>query len=448
MVEKTLFFCKECGNDFPRWQGQCPSCNAWNSLTEEKIQKTSPANRPPLSAFSSPSQPTPIDKVSYNQEDRISSGIQEFDRVLGGGIVPGSVILIGGDPGIGKSTLMLQAANSVKEKVLYVSGEESLKQIRMRAERLKTLSKTLDVLSETNLLEIEKAIDAIKPKLIIIDSIQTMYLESVASAPGSVGQIRESAAYLMRIAKTTHIPIFIVGHVTKDGNIAGPKILEHVVDTVLYFEGDEQHQFRLLRGVKNRFGSISEVGIFEMKENGLETVANPSEVFLSERPEGQSGSAVAAAIEGTRPLLLEIQALTAHTSNPMPRRAVVGADYNRALMVAAVLEKRLNIKLSQMDLYINVAGGIKVVEPALDLPIAVALISCYKNKPIEPKVAIMGEVGLAGEVRAVSHIEARVKEAEKLGFKKVIIPQGNVKSIIKPKIEIVGVSKVADAFIY
>jgi len=441
---ETRFFCQNCGNDYPRWYGQCPACGTWNSLVEEKIIKSKKSLVPgPLS----PSvKPLPITQIDYNKEERLPTGMTELDRVLGGGIVPGSVVLIGGDPGIGKSTLMLQMANSFKDLILYVSGEESAKQIRMRAERLGALSKTLNLLPETNLFAIEKAADDLKPKLLIIDSIQTMYREDIPAAPGSVSQVRECAAYLTRIAKTSHLPIFIVGHVTKEGNIAGPRILEHIVDTVLYFEGEQHQQFRILRAEKNRFGSISEIGIFEMKEEGLITVENPSKVFLSERSEGQSGSVVAAVIEGTRPLLLEIQALVSPTKMAVPRRATVGVDYNRAAMVIAVLERRLNLRLSSEDIYVNVAGGVKVTEPALDLPIAVAIASCYKNKPVDPQTIIVGEVGLGGEVRAVNHIESRIREAEKLGFLKIIVPKGNLEQAKKTKIKVIPVAQVAEAF--
>jgi DNA repair protein RadA/Sms len=340
---------------------------------------------------------------------------------------------------------MLQAANSFNGSILYVSGEESAKQIRMRAERLGALSKTLNFLPETDLFAIEKAAEELKPKLLIIDSIQTMFREDIPAAPGSVSQVRECAAYLTRLAKTSHLPIFIVGHVTKEGNIAGPRILEHIVDTVLYFEGEEHKQYRILRAEKNRFGSLSEIGIFEMKEEGLIAVTNPSKVFLSERSSGQSGSAVSAVIEGTRPLLLEIQALVSPTKMAVPRRATVGVDYNRAAIVIAVLERRLNLRLSSEDIYINVAGGVKVPEPALDLPMAVAIASCYKNRPIDAETVIVGEVGLGGEVRAVNQIEARIAEAEKLGFGKIILPKGNLEQVKRAKIKVVPVFYVTEA---
>ncbi len=442
MKSETRFFCKECGTDFPRWSGQCSSCNAWNSLTEEKIlnPKTEIRNNPKIQN----SKPVAINKITFSKEDRISAGIEELDRVLGGGIVPGAVILVGGDPGIGKSTLMLQVANSTKN-TLYVTGEESVKQIRLRAERLGALSPTLKVLAETSLLAIEKAIDEEKPSMVIIDSIQTMFREDIESAAGSVSQVRECAAYIVQIAKSTHIPIFIVGHVTKEGNIAGPRLLEHIVDTVLYFEGEQHKQYRILRGVKNRFGSIAEVGIFEMKESGLVVVDNPSEIFLQERPKHQSGSAVTAVIEGSRPLLVEIQALTSYTQMTNPRRTVVGIDYNRAMIILAILEKRANIKLSSLDVFINIAGGIYASEPALDLPIACAVASCYKNKPIIDNAIIIGELGLAGEVRSINQIDQRIKEAEKLGFKKIILPNGNLKQYKSSKTNLVGVSTIAEA---
>lgn len=411
-------------------------------MVEEKISKAQTTKH---QIQATQSKPLPIHQIDFNKEERISSGLEELDRVLGGGIVPGSVVLVGGDPGIGKSTLMLQMANSLKDLVLYVSGEESAKQIRMRAERLGTLSKTLNVLPETNLFSIETAAQNLKPKFLIIDSIQTMYREDIPAAPGSVSQVRECAAYLTRIAKSSHLPIFIVGHVTKEGNIAGPRILEHIVDTVLYFEGEQHKQYRILRAEKNRFGSISEIGIFEMKEEGLVAVLNPSQVFLAERSSGQSGSAVAAVIEGTRPLLLEIQALVSPTRMAVPRRATVGVDYNRAAMIIAVLERRLNLKLSSEDIYINVAGGVKVAEPALDLPLAVAVASCYKNKPVDPQTVMVGEVGLGGEIRAVNHLEGRLIEAEKLGFRRIIIPQGNLNQVKRKKIEVAAVTQLAEA---
>lgn len=392
-------------------------------------------------------EPVSIVEVEYTEEGRASTGIVEVDRVLGGGVVAGSVVLLSGEPGIGKSTMMLQVAEALsqKEVVLYVSGEESARQIRLRAERLGALSKNLMLLPETNIFAIEAAVQSVKPKFLVIDSIQTMYREDIASAPGSVAQVRECAGYLVRIAKATGIPIFIVGHVTKEGNIAGPRLLEHVVDTVLYFEGERHKQYRILRANKNRFGSTNEVGIFEMKDKGLVEVANPSEVFLSERPQDAPGSVITAALEGTRPLLVEIQALTSFTKMPYPTRKTTGVDYNRTSIIIAVLEKQLNLKLSMQDIYVNAAGGVRVMEPAIDLPIALAIVSSHKNEPVDPQTVVMGEIGLSGEVRSVNQIAARVKEAEKLGFKKIIVPRANLKELGKTKIGVLGVASIKEA---
>ena len=386
-------------------------------------------------------------EVEYKTEARSSTGIVEVDRVLGGGVVAGSVVLVSGEPGIGKSTMMLQSAEALSKSstVLYVSGEESARQIRLRAERLGTLSKNLMLLPETNIFAIEAAIQSVRPKFLVIDSIQTMYREDIASAPGSVAQVRECAGYLVRIAKATGIPIFIVGHVTKEGNIAGPRLLEHVVDTVLYFEGERHKQYRILRANKNRFGSTNEVGIFEMKDKGLVEVANPSEVFLSERPKDAAGSVITAALEGTRPLLVEVQALTSFTKMPYPTRKTTGVDYNRTSIIIAVLEKQLNLKLSMQDIYVNAAGGVRVIEPAIDLPIALAIVSSHKNKPIDAQTVVIGEIGLSGEVRSVNQIAARVKEAEKLGFKKIIVPKANLKELGKTKIGVLGVASIKEA---
>ncbi|MBU1867560.1 MAG: DNA repair protein RadA [Candidatus Margulisbacteria bacterium] len=435
-----LYMCGSCGQGFPRWQGQCPSCGEWNSLHEEAPIVQTPNKPAALKA----AEPVPITDVSYQAEDRVLTGLRELDRVLGGGIVPGSASLISGEPGIGKSTLMLQVAESLsrKTKVLYISGEESPRQIRMRAERLGATTKDLILLPETSLINIEKRIEQVKPGCVIVDSIQTLYREEVQSAPGSVAQVRECAAYLVGIAKATGIPIVIVGHVTKDGMIAGPRVLEHVVDTVLYFEGEKHKQYRLLRAIKNRFGSTNEIGIFEMKETGLIEVENPSEVFLSERPKGASGSVVTAAIEGSRPLLVEIQALVAPTKMAYPARKVTGVDQNRVAIILAVLERQLGMKLSASDVYVNAAGGVRVYEPAIDLPIALAIASCYRSKPIDFATMAAGEIGLAGEIRSISSIEKRLKEAEKLGFKTAVIPKGS-KAKTKLNLEEVGTVREA-----
>jgi len=445
-AKTTAFFCKECGFESSKWFGQCPACKEWNTLVEEPITKKT-ATKGVANIMST--QPTVLSQISTNDTDRTSTGIEELDRVLGGGIVEGSLVLVGGDPGIGKSTLLLQMCQKLSvigKKVLYISGEESLKQIKLRAERIGEFNDNLLLLCETNVEMIEKALRDIKPEIVIIDSIQTMYREEIGSAPGSVSQVRESTAILMQLAKGLAISIFIVGHVTKEGIVAGPRVLEHMVDTVLYFEGDRNAAYRILRGVKNRFGSTNEIGVFEMRGSGLEEVKNPSEYMLSGRPVGASGSVVVCLLEGTRPLLVEIQALVCDSNFGMPRRTAAGTDYNRVNLLMAVLEKRVGMHLSGCDAYVNVAGGLKVNEPALDLGIVLAIVSSYKNREIDSKTIIFGEVGLAGEVRAVSQAQQRVTEAIKLGFKTCILPEVCLNNVLKTdKIKLIGVCNLSEA---
>ncbi len=443
---KMVYFCQECGYESAKWMGQCPGCRAWNSFVEEPVVKTATSGA--KAKTSGNTMPTRLSEVSLQEETRMKTDISELDRVLGGGIVQGSLVLVGGDPGIGKSTLLLQVCKVLAQKdisVLYISGEESLQQIKMRAERLGTFTKDLMMLCETNLETIEGVIRKLMPKVVIIDSIQTMYKEDISSAPGSVSQVRESTSVLMQLAKGLGITIFIVGHVTKEGVVAGPRVLEHMVDTVLYFEGERHASYRLLRAVKNRFGSTNEIGVFEMRSTGLEQVPNPSEYMLNGRPEGASGSVVSCAMEGTRPILVEIQALVCHTNFNMPRRTAAGTDANRVNLLMAVLEKRLGFKLDSCDAYVNIAGGMRLNEPAMDLAIVCAIISSYKNFEISPKTIIFGEVGLTGEVRAVNMVEQRVLEAKKLGFSVCIVPQVNMKALKNIEgIAVIGVGSVMD----
>ena len=448
----TAFFCKECGYESAKWFGQCPACREWNTASEEPVAKTKTAKgkgAPVHIVSDGKNEPSKLADINTKETDRMSTGIKELDRVLGGGIVAGSLVLVGGDPGIGKSTLLLQMCKNLSymdKNVLYISGEESLKQIKMRAERIGTFTDKLLLLCETNLDIIEETMKKTMPDVVIIDSIQTMYREDVGSAPGSVSQVRESTAVLMQLAKGLGISIFIVGHVTKEGVVAGPRMLEHMVDTVLYFEGDKNASYRLLRGVKNRFGSTNEIGVFEMQEQGLVEVENPSEYMLSGKPENASGSVVVCLMEGTRPMLVEVQALVCDSNFGLPRRTAAGTDYNRVNLLMAVLEKRAGVHLSGSDAYVNVAGGIKVNEPALDLGIVMALVSSFKNRSVDDKTIIFGEVGLAGEVRAVSQPQLRVNEAVKLGFETCILPQVCLKSIRKTdKINIIGVRNVSEA---
>ncbi len=449
---KKVFFCQECGYESSKWLGQCPACQEWNTFVEEMVKKDKSSHSSALTS----SKPVKLDEVSALSERRISTHIEELDRVLGSGIVSGSLILVGGDPGIGKSTLLLQICKNLshdKMKLLYVSGEESVQQIKMRADRIGTFSDTMEVLCETSIDQIEASILSSKPELVVIDSVQTMYAEDVASAAGSVSQVREVTARLMRIAKQNAITIFIVGHVTKEGVVAGPRTLEHMVDTVLYFEGERHAVYRVLRSVKNRFGSTDEIGVFEMMPDGLREVVNPSEVMLSGRPADAAGSVVVASVEGTRPILIEIQALVSETSFNIPRRTTVGLDFNRVNLLIAVLDKRAGLHLGSSDAYVNVAGGIRLNEPAIDLGIVVALASSFKNKALDADTIVFGEVGLTGEVRGVSMSLQRVKEAMKLGFKTCIMPKTDYERVIKDNedikgIKLIGISNVSELLSY
>ncbi len=445
--DSTVYFCNECGYESSKWMGQCPACKAWNTFVEEKVDKkilSTSAKRNEAG-----SKPVSLSQISTDEEEREIIGIEELDRVLGGGIVSGSLTLVGGDPGIGKSTLLLQVCKMLSDKgkeVLYVSGEESLRQIKLRAVRIGQMKDNLKLLCETNLAAIEEVIIKTKPAVAVIDSIQTMYDEEIGSAPGSVSQVREATAVLMRIAKEQGVSVFIVGHVTKEGTVAGPRVLEHMVDTVLYFEGDRHASYRILRAVKNRFGSTNEIGVFEMKNDGLNQVINPSEFMLNGKPLNSSGSIVSCSMEGTRPILIEIQALVSRTSFGFPRRQSAGSDTNRLNLLMAVLEKRLDMPLSDQDAYVNIAGGIKISEPAIDLGIVMAIVSSYRNKAIDDKTIAFGEVGLSGEVRAVSQAGARVSEAKKLGFETCIVPFGCIDSLKDIKgIKIIGVKNIAQA---
>lgn len=436
---KTVFQCQSCGYSSPKWLGKCPDCGEWNSFTEEhsiaKLKRQSTAD------------PVALPDITASKDSRFSTGIKELDRTLGGGVVMGSVVLIGGDPGIGKSTLTLQSLNGLTKlgKVLYVSGEESPEQIKIRADRLNVDSEKIILLPETSLEGILTVVRKINPQVIIIDSIQTIFSLELPSAPGSVTQIRECATKLMFLAKKNGIPLFIIGHVTKEGAIAGPKVLEHIVDTVLYFEGDKGNPFRILRAVKNRFGSTNEIGVFEMMESGLMEVENPSQLFLSERPENVPGSVVTVSLEGTRPLLVEVQALVTASSFGVPRRTAIGVDYNRINLLVAVLDKRLGMQLGGMDIYVNVVGGLKIDEPAIDMGIIAAIASSFKNRTISPELFTFGEVGLSGELRAISQPVVRIKEASKLGFKKGIVPVSNSNSIEEHTIDIIGAKNVEEA---
>ena len=439
---KLKYICSNCGYESLRWIGKCPECESWNSFTEEIVETSPRKANISKSRFSY----NKILDISANEDDRIKTGIIEFDRVLGGGIMPGSVILLGGDPGIGKSTIAMQAAASIKEKVLYVTGEESEKQIKLRSGRLKVKSDSFFVQAETELSNILGAIKEISPSVVIIDSIQTTYRSELENSPGTITQIRECAAMLMEEAKKNHYSVIIIGHVTKEGMIAGPKILEHMVDTVLQFEGESNHSFRILRAQKNRFGSTNEIGVFEMRENGLLEVTNPSELFLSEREKQTPGSVVTSSIEGSRPILLEVQALVTPSNFGYPQRVSNGFDQKRLSILLAVLEKRANVRASVNNVFVNVAGGIRVIEPAVDLAVCVSIASSLIDKVVDNQTIIIGEVGLGGEIRSVGHIEKRIQEAQKLGFKSAIIPSGNLKGIKQSDaIKVIAVDNVKNA---
>lgn len=428
----SAFFCQNCGYESSKWMGQCPACRTWNCFVEERITiKSSPAAGNAKTASSS-RKPVELKTVTSGKEERFATEIEEFDRVLGGGIVPGSLTLVGGDPGIGKSTLLLQVCQKLAAKgkeVLYISGEESLAQIKMRADRIGEFTEHFKLLTEVNLGTISDVVKSEKPEVLIIDSIQTMYNEEVNSAPGSVSQVRESTGVLMQLAKVENIATLIVGHVTKEGTVAGPRVLEHMVDTVLYFEGDKQDIYRILRGVKNRFGSTDEIGVFEMGEAGLIQVKNPSEFLISGKPEGASGSVVTCCMEGTRPMLLEVQALVCDTNFQIPRRQATGCDFNRMNLLMAVIEKRMRMPLGREDAYVNFAGGMRIFEPATDLAVVMALVSSYRNKPIDDDMLVFGEVGLSGEVRGVAMAKQRILEARKLGFTSCVVPYANAKQL-------------------
>lgn len=445
--KKTVFFCQNCGHEETKWLGQCPMCKEWNTFVEEKVIASS-VSASVKTDRDIEKKIVALSQVNTDEQKRFQTGMKELDRVLGGGIVPGSLVLVGGDPGIGKSTLLLQVCQKLakERQVLYISGEESQAQIKLRANRMGNFSDNMKLFCETNLGTIRDVIEKKQPEFVVIDSIQTMYSEEVASAPGSVSQVRESTNVFMQLAKGLNITIFIVGHVTKEGTVAGPRVLEHMVDTVLYFEGDRHASYRILRGVKNRFGSTNEIGVFEMRQNGLVEVENPSEYMLSGKPENASGSVVACSIEGTRPLLIEIQALVCDTNFGMPRRTATGTDYNRVNLLMAVLEKRIGLHLANCDAYVNIAGGIRMNEPAIDLGIVMAIVSSYKNRPVDERMIVFGEVGLSGEVRAVNMPEQRVAEAKKLGFETCVVPEVSLDMVKGIKgIKIIGVKTINDA---
>ena len=446
---KQVYICQECGYESGKWMGKCPSCNEWGSLVEEVVEAKKPSLTAPSSRGAASSAPVKLRDVKIENETRTTTGMKELDRVLGGGIVKGSLILVGGDPGIGKSTLLLQICEELgnqNRQVLYISGEESVAQIKMRGERLNVHTENLNLLAETNISFIEAHIKNTKPDLVILDSIQTVYCADITSAPGSVSQVREATHKLMNLGKGYGITIMIVGHVTKEGALAGPRVLEHMVDTVLYFEGERHASFRILRAVKNRFGSTNEIGVFEMQDVGLKEVLNPSEIMLAGRPMDVAGSLVSCSLEGTRPMLIEVQALASFTSFGMPRRTATGIDYNRMVILIAVLEKRAGLDMGNYDVYVNLAGGMRINEPSLDLAAALAIASSFRNTPSDPHTVVFGEVGLTGEIRGVAMAEKRVVEAAKLGFKTCIMPKANVEKLPFIKgIKVIGVSHIGEA---
>lgn len=443
---RSVYCCQKCGGQTPKWMGRCPDCGEWNSLVEETFS-TAPAEKK-QAARSAKTPPTPISDIETSAESRIKSGISEFDRVLGGGIVRGSAVLIGGDPGIGKSTLLLQGMEELARKgnkVLYVSGEESAEQTKMRGLRLGSSSQNLYVLAETSLEVILGEMERLKPKTVVVDSVQTVFTEELSSAPGSISQVREVAGRLIHESKKEGMATFLIGHVTKDGAIAGPRVLEHMVDTVLYFEGERGHPYRVLRTVKNRFGSTNEIGVFEMKEIGLAEVTNPSSLFLAERPDDVSGTVVVPSMEGTRPLLLELQSLVSPCNFGAPRRTSMGVDHNRVSLMAAIMEKKLGMKFVDMDIFVNIVGGVRIDEPAADLPLAMSLASSYLDKPVPKDMVIFGEIGLAGEIRGVGQAELRLKETVKMGFKKALLPKNNIKQLKNKDIELIPAGSIKEA---
>ncbi len=445
---KTIFVCSECGNESSKWLGKCPACNSWNTFYEQKVVETKSSSRNASNAEKINNKPQTLNSYQAKETIRTSTGFNELDRVLGGGLVKGSLVLLGGEPGIGKSTLILQICDKIQGegKVLYVSGEESAEQIKMRADRLEINNDDILFLGETDIDIVNQAIIDINPKLVIIDSIQTMYSEEITAAAGSVSQVREITSQVMRVCKSRAITTIIIGHVTKEGNIAGPRVLEHMVDCVLYLEGERYFTYRILRGVKNRFGSTNEIGMFEMREEGMCEITNPSDILISEREDNPAGSCIVSCMEGTRPILVELQALTSQTIYGYPKRTANGIDYNRLALLIAVLEKRVGLQLGSQDVYLNVVGGLRINEPSIDLGIVLVTASSFKNVPIPKDMVIMGEVGLTGEIRRINNIEKRLKEAEKLGFKTCIIPESNKRDLKdKFKLDIICVRNINEA---